>query len=62
MTRASVQAKLGIIRLGSEKGGFLDSTFKYKSIGVIETEGALGKFEWVRTAPDAPKQNKEEKK
>ena len=58
-----ISAKLGIIGMNSRRAiGALTSTFKYKTMGLIETDGDLGKFDWVRTSPDAPRQNKEDNK
>jgi serine/threonine protein kinase len=50
-----IQAKLGVIKLRPDGGSdVLSSSFTYKSMSVIETDGALGKLEWTRVSANTP--------
>jgi serine/threonine protein kinase len=54
-----IKAKLGVIQLQSvTTQTSTNSTFKYKSMRLIETDGALGKFQWDRVTPNPPERVK----
>ena len=56
-----IKAKLGIMELHpNNRDAGAVSTFTYKNMRVIETDGPLGKFEWVRVSPTAPERPKKE--
>ena len=56
-----IMAKLGVIQLQSATTKKVtNSTFKYKSMRMIETDGELGKYQWVRTSPSPPERPKKE--
>ncbi|HEY3901251.1 MAG TPA: hypothetical protein VGM54_21765 [Chthoniobacter sp.] len=58
-----IRAKLGIISLepDNSKDAF-PSTFVYKSMSVIETDGVLGKLEWTRISASTPERDQRKAK
>jgi len=59
-----IKATLGVVCMNSDKmnGTAVFSTFKYKSMVLLETDGALGKLEWVRVSPGTPERAQNQSK
>ena len=54
-----IRAKLGIIVMNSDKlHTDRNSTFKYRTMSSIETDGALGKLQWTRVSAETPVRKK----